>query len=171
MMREGLAPIVDANSTHLILGTMPGMESLKFQRYYAHGANQFWQILETVYGEKIPDHYELRVEFLLHHGIALWDVLRGADREVSLDSAIKNELANDFTALFERFPRLRTIGLHGITAAKLFRRHIVFQRGVPIGDLQCTVLPSTSSTPGRYVKSFEEKMTCWRDFLLRTATY
>lgn len=170
-MKEGLAPIVDVNSTHLILGTMPGRGSLKFQRYYAHGANQFWQILETVYGETIPNHYERRVEFLLHHGIALWDVLRSADREGSLDSAIKNELANDFAGLFERFPRLRSIGLHGTTAAKLFRRHIAFQRGVPIGDLQCTVLPSTSSTPGRYVKSFEEKMTCWRDFLLRTATY
>lgn len=70
-MKEGLAPIVDVNSTHLILGTMPGRGSLKFQRYYAHGANQFWQILETVYGEKIPDHYERRVEFLLHHGIAV----------------------------------------------------------------------------------------------------
>ncbi|CAJ3540417.1 G:T/U mismatch-specific DNA glycosylase [Burkholderia pseudomallei] len=40
-MKEGLAPIVDVNSTHLILGTIPGTEPLKFQHYYAHGANQF----------------------------------------------------------------------------------------------------------------------------------
>ncbi|MFJ1260891.1 DNA-deoxyinosine glycosylase [Cupriavidus sp. CuC1] len=154
---EGLAPIVDANCTHLILGTIPGDESLRLQRYYAHGANQLWQILGKVYSEEVQDEYEDRVAFLLRHGIAVWDVLRSADRKASLDSAIKNEIASDFAGLFGQFPQLRAVEFNGTTARTLFGRHVASQPGVPMEELRCVVLPSTSWTPGRHVKSPAEK--------------
>lgn len=166
MPKEGLAPIVDANSTHLILGTIPGDESLRLQRYYAHGANQLWQILGKVYWEEVQDEYEHRVDFLLLHGIAVWDVLHSANRKGSLDSAIKNGIANDFSGLFVRFPKLRAVGFNGTTARTLFERHVASQPEVPMDELRCVALPSTSATPGRYVKSLAAKVAHWRNFLL-----
>ncbi|CAJ7237612.1 Uracil-DNA glycosylase superfamily [Burkholderia pseudomallei] len=169
-LKNGLAPIVDEDSTHLILGTSPGNDALKLQRYYAHRSNQFWKILEMVYDEEIPDAYERRIAFLLRHHVALWDVLRRADRQGSLDT-FKYEVPNDFTALFERFSRLRAVGLAGTKAAKLFRRYIASQPEVPMAKLRRVVLPSTSSTPGLHVKSLEEKVACWRAFLLDAAPH
>ena len=169
-MKKGLAPIVDVECTHLILGTLPGDRSLQSQSYYSHPTNQFWLILGEVYREGVPGDYEHRVAFLLRHGLAVWDVFRSAEREGSLDFAIKNGRPNDFAKLFERCQCLRTIGFNGGKAQALFRRHIASRPGVPVSELTMAVLPSTSPTPGRNVLSIEEKIAHWRDFLLSKHT-
>ena len=43
-------PIVDDKSRVLILGTMPGVESLRKQEYYGHPRNAFWPIIAAVCG-------------------------------------------------------------------------------------------------------------------------
>ncbi len=169
-MKKGLAPIVNVECTHLVLGTLPGDQSLRSQRYYSHPNNQFWLILGEVYGEVVPGDYEHRVAFLLRHSLSVWDIFRSAEREGSLDSAIKNGRPNDFANLFERCPRLRTVGFNGGKAQALFKRHIATQSGVPISELKMVVLPSTSATPGQNVLPVEEKIAHWRDFLLSRHT-
>jgi hypoxanthine-DNA glycosylase len=37
------APIADSRSKVLIMGTIPGKESLKMNVYYAHPQNAFWK--------------------------------------------------------------------------------------------------------------------------------
>ncbi|MEQ1890944.1 MAG: DNA-deoxyinosine glycosylase [Planctomycetota bacterium] len=166
-MKQGLDPIIDESSSVLILGTLPGEESLRLRQYYANPANQFWPILSRVYDEPLQAGYDARLALVKNKGLALWDVLRSAEREGSLDSAIRSEVANDFSALCEMFPRLHTIAFNGGKAQTLFQRHVARKTALPARRLQ--VLPSTSPTPGRNVLPFEQKLALWRAFLIASA--
>ncbi len=165
MIKDGLNPVVDGNSRILILGTIPGDESLKTERYYSHAKNDFWVILSKIYVQPIGSDYKERLEFLRRKGLALWDVLRQAERPGSLDSAIRNLEPNHFGALFEKYPELRTIAFNGTKAQKLYHRHVASQPRIPRDLLRTAVLPSTSPTPGRHVLPFEEKVAQWKAFL------
>jgi len=164
--KQSLSPVINSQSRVLILGTMPGDESLRQQRYYANPRNQFWSIISRVYRVAVPDDYDNRISLLLELGIALWDVLRSADRRGSLDSAIKNEAANDFANLFNAFPNVAAAGFNGRKAYDLYRKHVIGGQRVS-KPLVTQILPSTSSTPGRYVLSFDDKVKRWSEFLLR----
>mgnify|MGYP001601729127 FL=1 len=95
-MVEGFEPIIDENCEILILGTMPGAESLIKQEYYAFERNQFWRIIFSIFGKEIADNYESKKVVLLNNNIAIWDVLASCDRENSSDSNIRNAVVNDF---------------------------------------------------------------------------
>lgn len=161
----GLPPVIAERSKILILGTLPGDDSLRLQQYYAHCHNQFWKILAEVYGDDIGEDYSKRLEFLHRRGLALWDVLRCAEREGSSDSRIKNEVANDFTDLCYTYVGLRAIVFNGSKARTLFQRHV--EKSQPsVASLTKVVLPSTSPTPGQHVPPYEEKVVRW--MLLKT---
>ncbi len=87
-LTKGLEPVVDDQSRILILGTLPGGESLRKGEYYTKNSNQFWRILSRIHGEQINLDYESRLEFLHRHGIALWDIIKKAKRVGSLDKNI-----------------------------------------------------------------------------------
>ena len=161
-VKLGLPPVIGESSRILILGTMPGDDSLRLQQYYAHGNNQFWKILTEVYGEAVGADYSQRLEFLHRRGLALWDVLRSAERAGSLDSGIRNEVANDFAGLLMIYTGLKAIVFNGGKAQTFFRRHVEKAQGsVASSSLRKVVLPSTSPTPGRNVLSFEAKVIRW----------
>ncbi len=73
-MKYGLEPVIDHASRILILGTLPGDESLRLGQYYSNPRNQFWRILAMSYDTSIPEAYENRIRFLMSRGLALWDV-------------------------------------------------------------------------------------------------
>lgn len=167
MFKRSLEPVIDGQSRILILGTLPGDESLRLGQYYSHPQNQFWRIMSRIYGTDIPEDYRERISYLLANGIALWDVLRAAQREGSLDSAIHDEKPNDFADFFGRYPRIAAIAFNGTKAEQLFRRHVVRKQGLMLPEsMRTEVLPSTSATRGRYVLSLEDKVQRWREFLL-----
>lgn len=93
----GFPPSIDAGCHTLILGSMPGVASLKQQQYYAHPQNRFWPLMTRLLGEaSVPSAYPGRLHMLLCHHIALWDSIGTCDRDGSLDSAIKTSRAMTF---------------------------------------------------------------------------
>src|SRR5207249_4908149 len=97
------------NPKILILGSMPGLASLKKRQYYGHKQNQFWRLLGEVLGEKLPElDYDGRLEVLKRRGVALWDVLAECEREGSLDSDIHEEEPNAIAKLL-RETNIKTV--------------------------------------------------------------
>jgi double-stranded uracil-DNA glycosylase len=146
----------------LILGSMPGAESLRRREYYAHPANQFWPIMGELFGAGREIPYKRRVAKLLGRGVAVWDVLKQCERDGSLDSAIRrdSEVVNDFARFFERHPNVRAVFFNGSKAESVFLRDVRDRLG--LGDLQIryTRLPSTS--PAHASLSRTAKLQAWR---------
>jgi len=160
-VKHGLPPIVWPHATILILGSLPGDESLRKQQYYGNPRNQFWDVLGRVFGEPVGAEYAEKIAWLERHGIALWDVLAAAERRGSLDSDIRNEQANDFAQLFRRLPRLETIALNGSKAALSFERYARAALPRRLAHVRTLALPSTSPVPARVFLSVEAKAERW----------
>jgi hypoxanthine-DNA glycosylase len=158
--KEGLAPVIATTSRVLILGSLPGDMSLRMQQYYAHPRNQFWQILGAVFGCTLESPYEQKINFALARRIALWDVLKAADRTGSLDANITKAISNEFGELLTAYPNIRLIALNGRKAATHFRSVRNRDPSVFAGR-QCIELPSTSGVPGKNVLSLQEKINRW----------
>jgi hypoxanthine-DNA glycosylase len=152
---------VGADPRVLVLGSLPGAASLAAHEYYAHPRNLFWDLMGELFaaGRELP--YAARVARLTEAGIAVWDVLHQAHRPGSLDADIHPDtlVPNDFGALFDAHPRLRTVAFNGQAAAALFRRHVM--PGLPADPHRTFVtLPSTS--PAHAGRTRAEKLALWR---------
>ena len=92
----------------LVLGSMPGVTSLRLQQYYGHPQNAFWKIVGAVLGFDPASPYAQRMAALVQCRVALWDVLASCARDGSLDSAIDDAsaVANDFAAFFKTHPHI-----------------------------------------------------------------
>ena len=154
-MKYGLPPVIDQNSKILIWGSLPGEISLREKEYYANPANQFWKIVFTAFNEDIPNSYFQKCSILLKYGVGLWDAAYCAEREGSLDSNIRNSIGNDFNALLQDYQNIKLIIFNGSKAAKIFRKH--YKNILP----STILLPSTSPTPGKNVKTLKEKIELW----------
>ncbi len=150
-------PVIDERCRVMILGTMPGVESLRKQQYYGHKQNSFWKIVYSLFDSVPVENYEERKKFLLEHRIALWDVLRACEREGSSDANIRNPVPNDFEYLFKRFTGIERVYFNGEPARLLFNRHV--RKNIPVGGLKFCTLPSTS--PANTMK-FEDKLMYWK---------
>ena len=147
-------PIVAPDADLLILGSMPGIESLSRGEYYAHPRNSFWRIMLTLFSAAEPASYGEKKNLLLENRIALWDVAESCLREGSLDQNIRSVVPNDFPWLFAQAPRLRIIFFNGAKADELFRRLVAIPAGV-----ETVRLPSTSPA---HAIPFETKLAAWR---------
>ncbi|MEO7978501.1 DNA-deoxyinosine glycosylase [Flavobacterium sp.] len=148
-------PISTAHATILILGTMPGTKSLEIQQYYGHPRNNFWPFMFEILNENFSESYEARKSVLLKHNIALWDVLQFCDRIGSLDSAIKNEISNDFNVFLKNHPHIKTIVFNGQKAGALFKKYVRVNESYTF-----ITLPSTS--PANAGKNYEAKLNEWK---------
>lgn len=157
---KSLKPIINDHARVLILGSIPGAESLRQQQYYANPRNHFWPIIYAIFGREQSGEYHERVEVVQQQGIALWDVLGEASREGSLDSSIKDGKPNDVKGLLSRYPNIVCIGLNGSKAAEDFDKYA--KKLLPDG-VEVIKLPSTSPTPGLHVKSYEKKLEAWAE--------
>lgn len=162
MADSGFPPIAGARARLLILGSLPGQESLRQRQYYAHRANAFWKIMGHILeaGPDLP--YETRARRLVERRIALWDVCAAAERPGSLDTAIVRStvVANDFRSFLEQHPEITRIGFNGAKACELYRRLVL--PGLPreLAAVDRIVLPSTS--PAYAALPFEEKLARWQ---------
>ena len=151
---EGLAPVLDANTRLVVLGSFPGVASLQAQQYYGHPRNQFWPILAALWGtDLVAATYPQRLAEARRRGLGLWDVHASCQREGSLDSAIEQARPNDLASLRQRAPGLRAIIHNGGESARAMAR----TRALGVAVLR---LPSTS--PANASWSFERKLAAWR---------
>ena len=84
MNARGFEPKAGAAAKVLVLGTLPGEESLRRGEYYAHPRNVFWRIVESLFGIPASEPYADRVRKLNEAGVALWDVCAAATRPAAV---------------------------------------------------------------------------------------
>lgn len=151
----GLPAVVSPNTRLLVLGSFPGVASLKSQRYYGHPQNQFWRILGELWS--LPLHgaaYEDRIQTVREKGLGIWDVYASCEREGSLDAHIRHAQLNDFAVLMRDCPDLQAVAHNGGESFRHARHTRAL--GLPVYRL-----PSTS--PANAGWSFERKLQAWRE--------
>ena len=163
----GFPPVEPKRARVLILGSLPGVESIRRGEYYAHPRNAFWPIMGGLFGAGRELAYAARLRTLAARGVMLWDVLAAARRPGSLDAAIhpRQLRPNDLPALLARHPELETLAFNGGAAEALFRRHVAKACGDLPEGVELVRLPSTSAAHA--ARSFAQKLCAWQNALGR----
>ena len=171
-MLTSFLPLINSQTRLVILGSFPGVKSLRAQQYYGHPQNHFWKILQALWPDSpltmSMNSYEIRSEFLLAKHIGLWDVYAACEREGSLDSNIRQSVLNDFARLRLWCPELQAIAHNGgesfkqskYVKAALLGGKAALDEVNNVG-VQFYGLPSTS--PANASWSFERKLHAWRE--------
>lgn len=151
-------PVVDAGCRTLVLGSIPGTESLRKRQYYGHAQNAFWRLMSALLGEPLYEEYGERLAMLLRHRIALWDVVKSCDRQGSLDAHIRNAAVNDFSAFFAAYPRITRVFFNGSAAYTMFARFVGF-------DISGVTFERLGSTSPAHAIPFEKRLANWNRVL------
>ena len=152
-LKQSFPPVVDARTRILVLGSLPGEVSLAQQQYYAHPTNQFWRLISAVAGhDLVPLPYDQRLSGLLAAQVGVWDVIKSARRDGSLDGNIRDHEPNSLRDLVDTLSELRAIAFNGGTAAAIGRRQLGVVNRVLVS------LPSSSAA---YTMSFDRKLLEW----------
>ena len=139
----------------LVLGSLPGEESLRRSEYYAHPRNLFWPILAALFDASLPERYADRLALAARHRVALWDVVGLGERHASSDATIRLHQPNAIDRLLDDYTGIRGLAFNGGTALRLFDRHFARRPNVVY-----LALPSTS--PAHASLGFAEKLARWR---------
>jgi hypoxanthine-DNA glycosylase len=154
-LKHSFPPVADARTRLLVLGSLPGEESLARRQYYGNPRNHFWRLMETVLDRPLVGlGYEERLEALLGAGVGLWDTVGAATRRGSLDGSIRLSRANDLSALAASLPELRAVGFNGGKSAAIGTRQLE-------AHPRLALVPLPSSSPA-FTLPFEEKAERWR---------
>ena len=154
-LTNGFAPVYNSESRVLILGSHPGVPSLKKQQYYGNPGNAFWRVVFSALNVDDPLDYQSRLNLLLANGIALWDVYAQVEREGSYDHKITYNVLNDFESLLAQCP-IQLIIANGKTAYNDTQRHPIFND---------YLVKSALSTSGLNNGREQERMAQWHDYL------
>ena len=154
---HSFSPLINLQSCILILGSLPGLESLRQQQYYAHPRNSFWRIVYAIYGDNLSEEYSRRCEFILSNELALWDVCGSAKRIGSADDKMVDIEPNDIKGLLYDYPNIRRIVLNGRKAEKEYRRYF--------SELSIPAVYAPSTSPALAALTFDEKLSEWRNAL------
>jgi hypoxanthine-DNA glycosylase len=161
----GFPPVARADARVLILGSLPGAESLRLRQYYANAQNRFWWVMGEIVGACAELPYEARLQRLVQGGIALWDVCASAERAGSLDSSIlaASVVVNDFATFLHAHNDVKMICFNGSGAERLFSRLALPLLTAPKAKILRVRLPSTS--PAHAGMPYHEKLRQWRSAL------
>jgi len=155
-MPESFKPLVDDRCTILVLGSLPGIQSLEKQEYYGNRQNRFWHYIFVAFNETHTDNYSQKIQIALKHHIAIWDVVKSATRQSSSDTAIKGAVPNDIPALLAKYKNIRKIIFNGSFA---YSCYIKFFKTPPISYIK--LLSTSPACAGRD----NEKLKSWCEAL------
>lgn len=151
-------PIFNKNSEILILGSFPSVISREQGFYYANPKNRFWKVLEILFKEQIKDDKASRINFLLKHKIALYDVAHSCEIIGSSDAKLTNVKPVNLEPIFIN-SKIKHIFLNGNKAYEICQKHLKEQilnhtKNAPIK------LPSTSPANAKF--SLERLLGEWK---------
>lgn len=154
MTAHPFAPVYDASSRVLVLGSFPSVRSRQTGFYYGHPQNRFWRVTAALFAEETPQTEAEKRAFLLRSRIALWDVAQACEVEGSSDASIRTVAPNDLSPIFAAAD-IRCVFANGKTAFALYRKLLL-----PATGRECVCLPSTS--PANCAVSFEKLLEAWK---------
>lgn len=133
---DAVPPLFDSHSRVLVLGSFPSVKSRSLGFFYAHPSNRFYPVLSGVFQDESPwllsypkdmpiaQVIQKRKEFLLSHGLAMYDVLESCvlPPNQSQDAAISDPVpARDVIERILAHCPIRAIVTTGGLAERLFR--------------------------------------------------
>ncbi len=154
MIVHPIPPVYDAYSRILILGSFPSVKSREAGFFYGHPQNRFWKVTAAVFGDAVPGTVQEKREFLLRHGIAVWDVIQSCDIVGSSDASIKNVVVNDIGVILKAAD-IREIYVNGGTAYRYYKKYLL-----PKVRREAVLLPSTS--PANAAWNMEKLTEAWK---------
>ena len=159
-----IPPVYDEHSRILILGSFPSVKSREGHFFYNHPQNRLWKVLAVLFGDcrcekntcegTVPSAIEEKKQFLLDHGIAMWDVIASCEIIGSSDSSIRNVVPADIKSIVAHTP-IRAVFTNGKTAGRLYKKYQAEHIA-----LQMIELPSTS--PANAAFSLERLEEIWK---------
>ena len=158
LIDHNIPPVYDTFSRILILGSFPSVQSRASAFYYAHPRNRFWRVLGGVFDEPVPLTANEKRAFLLHHRIALWDVIGACDIVGSADATIKNVTPNAVETILQDADILK-IFVNGKTAEKYYKKYLF-----PVTGITAVCLPSTSPANARMKET--DLINAWKEIVL-----
>ena len=155
-MREihPIAPVFDADSRILILGSFPSVKSREAMFFYGHPQNRFWRVTAAVFENDIPQTVDEKRSFLLRNHIAVWDVIASCEIVGSSDSSIREVVPNDLSDVLKT-AQIRKIFVNGGTAAKYYAKYQYPRTGIA-----AETLPSTS--PANAAWTLQKLIAAWQ---------
>ncbi|MGI6690532.1 MAG: DNA-deoxyinosine glycosylase [Clostridiales bacterium] len=157
LVHHPFPPVYDARSSLLILGSFPSVVSRETMFYYGNRNNRFWPLMARLFQRDLPEAIAEKREFLLDHGIALWDVVASCRVSGSSDSSIQSPAINPIGSLVAKTV-VQAVFLNGQKAASLYMQHAAEIVGLP-----AFTLPSTS--PANAAWGMERLATAWAAIL------
>jgi hypoxanthine-DNA glycosylase len=154
MTDQAFDSVADARCRVLVLGSFPGVQSLRERRYYANPRNQFWALMTSVVGvDLVALDYDDRLAALIARGVGLWDVVATAQRKGSLDSALRNIEPRNLRILIDGLPELRALAFNGAAACAVGQKQLG-------ADLAIRRICLPSSSPAHTI-GVAMKTTAW----------
>jgi len=148
----GFEPVYDDKSRILILGSFPSVMSRDIGFFYGNRHNRFWRVLSLLFEEKIGNLKEEKIDFLIRHRVALWDIVSACEIKGSLDSDIRNVKVADINKIIKN-SNIEKIFCNGKKSYELTLRYYG-NIGIPI-----IYLPSTSPANTKFsVDDWREKL-------------
>lgn len=144
-MIEGFEPVFDENSEVLILGSFPSVKSRAEGFYYGNKRNRFWNLLREYFKTDFGDDIQSKTEFLLSHGIALWDVVARCEIVGSADADIKSPTVANLKRVIDG-SKIKAIICNGKKSFVLYASNFDF-------PVKVYALPSTSPANVSFNKS------------------
>ena len=149
---KGFPPLLCEEPKILILGTLPGGESLTHRQYYYSNSNRIWKVLCGITGNPIPTDYQQKQALLAKHHIVLWDYYESAIRPGSDDKNIRDGRPNDITGFLIKHPSIKVIAINGFGKYREFGGRIkkVLASNPVLADVRVLRLPETSGSNKNY---------------------
>ena len=155
-LSHGFGPFYRADSRLLILGSFPSVKSREVQFYYGHPQNRFWPLLAALCGEETPRVREEKEALLVHHRIALYDVIESCSIVGSSDSSIDDVVVTDLAPLLANSKIGTNIFTNGATAHKLFMKYTYPRLGIPAVKLPSTSPANAAFSQGRLTEEWRK---------------